>query len=131
MFTTIVRAASIIAVTDTSKWWLLFVAVSVTGRWGAIFLQALGDPVAERDTGRSLVATPAPAWLTAAISIGVAVIVILALGKAGIVALALSAIGSFLLGLEAQRRDGGLSAPVVATSAALGEILVLLVATIM
>jgi hypothetical protein len=128
VFTTLVRAVAIVSIADTSKWWLLFIATAVTGRWGAVFLQALGDPVPDLDTRRSLVATPAPAWLTAAISIGVAVIVILALGKAGIVALALSAIGSFLLGLEAQRRDGGLSAPVVATAAALGEILVLLVA---
>ena len=53
-----------------------------------------------------------------------------ALGKAGIVALAVTAGIAFGLGLDAQRRDRGLSAPVVATAAAIGELAMLLVATI-
>jgi len=56
--------------------------------------------------------------------------VIFALGKAGVLALALVAVAAFSLGLEAQRRDGGLSGPVVSTAAAVGELLVLLIATI-
>ena len=44
---------------------------------------------------RSLVATPAPAWLTAALSVGVAAVAVLALGKAGVVALALTAAIAF------------------------------------
>jgi hypothetical protein len=55
---------------------------------------------------------------------------VLALGKAGILALALAAIAAFGLGLEAQRRDRGLSAAVVATVAAAGELAVLLIAAI-
>lgn len=130
VFTTLIRAIALLSVKDPAKWWMIFVAMAVTGRWAAVFLQALGDPVPPHDEARrSLVATQAPAWLTAAISAGVAVIVIVALGKAGVVAMALAAITSFLLGLDAQRREGGLSAPVVATAAAIGELLVLLVAT--
>jgi hypothetical protein len=68
--------------------------------------------------------------LTAAISVGVGALAILALGKAGIVAFALAAIAAFMLGLEAQKRDSGLSAPLVATAAAIGELMVLLVATL-
>jgi len=95
-----------------------------------MFIQALGDPITHDDAPRSLVATPAPAWLVVAISIGVAVITILAVGKAGILALVIAAIAAFTLGLEAQRRDGGLSGPAVATVAAVGELAVLLIATI-
>ncbi len=124
---TIVRAGSV-AFVGPDHWLLLFLAIAVTGRWAAILLQALGDPIHEVGGRRSLVATPAPAWLTAAISGGVAALVIFSLGKAAILALALAALAAFGLGIEAQRRDGGLSAPVVAFTAALAELLVLLVA---
>jgi adenosylcobinamide-GDP ribazoletransferase len=126
---TIVRAGAAAAVAR-EHWLFLFLAVAVSGRWAAILLQSLGDPIRAVDGRRSLVAIPAPAWLTAAISGAVAVLVIFALGKAGIVALALAALAAFGFGLEAQRRDGGLSAPVVAFTAAVAELLVLLVATI-
>lgn len=129
VFVTIVRAGSIVSV-GHGNWLLVFLATAVVGRWAAILLQALGDPIHHDESRRSLVATPAPAWLTAAISAGVAAIAILALGKAGIVALALAALAAFGLGLEAQRRDGGLSAPIVAFAAAVAELCVLLVATI-
>ncbi|HWU87426.1 MAG TPA: hypothetical protein VN253_09130 [Kofleriaceae bacterium] len=128
VFVTIVRAGSI-SVVAHGDWLLVFLATAVAGRWAAILLQALGDPIHHDDSRRSLVATPAPAWLTAAISAGVAVLVIFALGKAGVVALALAALAAFGLGLEAQRRDGGLSPPVVAVAAAVAELLVLLIAT--
>jgi adenosylcobinamide-GDP ribazoletransferase len=126
---TIARAGAV-AFVAPGHWLVLFLATAVAGRWAAILLQALGDPIEQLDGRRSLVATPAPAWLTAAISGIVAVLVIFALGKAGIVALALAALGAFAFGLEAQRRDGGLSAPVVAFTAAVAELLVLLIATI-
>lgn len=125
---TVIRALAI-AIVPPDKWLLTFLAIAVIGRWSAVFLQAIGDPIVNHDSGRSLVANPSPAWLTAAISAGVAALAILALGKAGIVALALAAIATFTLGLEAQRR-GGLSAAVVATAAAFGELVVLMVATI-
>ena len=129
VFTIAIRALAI-TIVPMSEWLVVFLATAVVGRWAAIFLQALGDPILDSDAGRSLVATPAPAWLTAAITAGVIALTVVALGKAGIVVLALAALASFTLGLEAQRRDGGLSAPVVATAAAIGELLVLLVATL-
>jgi cobalamin synthase len=129
VFMTLIRAFAILSL-PPSQWLLVLIATAVVGRWAAVFLQALGEPIAQDDAGRSLVATPTPAWLTAALSLAVAVIVVFALGKAGIVALALTAIAAFGLGLEAQRRDGGLSAPVVAVAAAIGELTVLLVATL-
>lgn len=129
VFTTLVRAAAILAIAP-GAWLGVLVATALVGRWAAVFLQALGDPIADDDAPRSLVATPAPAWLTAALGIGVAVITIAALGKRGVVALAVTAAIAFALGLDAQRRDRGLSAPVVATAAAVGELVVLLVATI-
>jgi adenosylcobinamide-GDP ribazoletransferase len=127
VFVTLVRAAAIAAL-PPSRWLGVLVATAVVGRWAAMFLQALGDPIEPDGARRSLVAAPAPAWLVAAIGLGVAVLAVLALGKAGIVALAAAALAAFGLGLEAQRRDGGLSAPVVATAAALGELAVLLLA---
>jgi adenosylcobinamide-GDP ribazoletransferase len=129
VFVTLVRAAAIAAL-PPSRWLAVLVATAVVGRWAAMFVQALGDPIDAGDARRSLVAAPAPAWLVAAISLGVAAITVLALGKAGILALALAAIAAFGLGLEAQRRDGGLSPPVVATVAAVGELAVLLIAAI-
>jgi cobalamin synthase len=129
VFTTALRIAAVVTL-HPSQWLLVFLATAVVGRWCAVFLQAIGDPILGDDARRSLVATQSPAWLTAAISAAVAALTIFALGKAGVVALALAAIAAFTLGLEAQRRDGGLSAPVVATAAAVGELLVLLVATV-
>ena len=128
-FATLIRAAAITAL-PPSSWLGVLVATAVVGRWSAMFVQALGDPVTHDGARRSLIAPPTPAWLVAAISVGVAVIAVLALGKSGIVALALAAIAAFALGLEAQRRAGGLSAPAVATVAAVGELAVLLIATI-
>ncbi len=129
VMTTVIRALAI-ATLPTKDWLVVFLATAVVGRWSAVFLQAIGDPILDPDRERSLVATSSPAWLIAAISLGVGALAILALGKAGIVALALSAIAAFTLGLEAQKRDRVLSAPVVATAAAIGELMVLLVATI-
>ena len=129
VFVTVVRVGALIAL-PPSRWLAVLVATAVVGRWSAMFIQALGDPIGHDDARRSLVATPAPAWLVAAISIGVAVLTVLAVGKAGLLALAIAAIAAFALGLEAQRRDGGLSGPAVATVAAVGELAVLLIATI-
>ncbi|HZJ63967.1 MAG TPA: hypothetical protein VFD36_10665 [Kofleriaceae bacterium] len=129
VFVTLVRAAAITSL-PSSRWLAVLVATALVGRWSAMFVQALGDPIAQDDARRSLIAAPAPAWLVAAISGGVAVLTVVAIGKAGIVALALAAIAAFALGLEAQRRDGGLSGPAVATVAAVGELAVLLIATI-
>lgn len=129
VFATLVRAAAIVTVAP-GDWFGVFLATVLVGRLSAVFLQALGDPILDDHSERSLVAIPAPPWLTAALAVGVAVVTIIALGKAGIVALALAAAVSFALGLDAQRRDRGLSAPVVACAAAVGELVVLLVATL-
>ena len=129
VFATLVRAAAILVI-PPSAWLEVLVATAVIGRWAAVFLQALGEPIEEPDARRSLVATPTPAWLTAALSIAVAALAVFALGKLGIIALALTAVAAFALGLDAQRRDHGLSAPVVAVAAAIGELMVLVVATI-
>ena len=127
-FVTLVRAAAIAAL-PPSQWLAVLLATAVVGRWAAMFVQALGEPIEPDGARRSLIAAPAPAWLVAVISVGVAALAILGLGKAGLLALALAAIAAFGLGLEAQRRDGRLSPPVVATVAAIGELAVLLVAT--
>jgi cobalamin synthase len=130
VFVTLVRAASL-AFVAPSHWLVVLIAAAMVGRWAAVFLQSLGDPIApDDDTGRSLVATPAPAWLIGALSVAAAAVCILALGKAGIVAVALTAAITFGLGIDAQRRDHGLAAPVVATAAAIGELAVLLIATL-
>ncbi|HMG54981.1 MAG TPA: adenosylcobinamide-GDP ribazoletransferase [Kofleriaceae bacterium] len=129
VFVTLVRAAAI-ATLPASKWLGVLIATAVVGRWAAMFLQALGDPIDDDGARRSLIAAPAPAWLVAAISLGVAAVTLIALGKVGIVALALAAIAAFALGLHAQRRDGALSAPVVGAVAAIGELAVLLIAAI-
>ena len=130
VFVTLARVAALVAL-PTDRWLGVLVATAVVGRWAAVFLQALGDPILDDDAPRSLVATPAALWLIGALGIGTVVLVVLALGaKAGVAALALTAAASFGLGLDAQRRDRGLSAPVVACAAAAGELCVLLIATI-
>jgi len=128
VFVTLVRAAAIVAL-PPSKWLAVLVTTAVVGRWSAMVLQALGEPISDGDTRRSLVAAPAPAWLVAAISAGVLALTIAAVGKAGILALVLAATAAFALGLQAQRSDGALSSPAVATVAAAGELAILLVAT--
>jgi cobalamin synthase len=128
VFVTLVRAAAITAI-PPGKWLAVLVATAVVGRWAAMFLQALGDPIGPDAARRSLVAAPAPAWLVALTSLGVAALTVLAIGKSGLVALAIAALAAFGLGLEAERRDGGLSGPAVATVAAIGEFAVLLIAS--
>ncbi|MDQ3336468.1 MAG: hypothetical protein M4D80_14970 [Myxococcota bacterium] len=128
VFTTLIRVFAITTIAP-DNWLLVFLATAVVGRWCAVFLQALGDPI-HYDEKRSLVAVPAPAWLTAAISVATAALTIWALGKAGIVALALAAIVAFGLGVATQKRDGGLTASTVAVAAAIGELIVLVVATL-
>ena len=129
VFVTAIRIAAILTV-PASHWLWLLVATAVIGRWAAVFLQALGDPIAADESERSLVAMPAPAWLIAAISAGVIALAVIALGKLGIVAMALVAVAVFALGLVSQRRDGGLTPAIVAVAAAVGELVVLLLATL-
>lgn len=129
VFGTLLRAVAIIWLPPT-KWLGVFLATALVGRWAAVFLQSLGDPIIDDDAPRSLVATPAPAWLMGALSISVAVVVGFALGKVGILALVLAAAAAFALGLDAQRRDRGLTSAVVATAAAIAELVLLLAATI-
>ncbi len=127
VFTLLVRAAAIWSVAP-AHWLGVFVATALVGRWAAVFPQAIGDPITDDRAPRSLVAAPAPAWLAAAFGLAVASLATLALGRAGLAAVALATVAAFALGVDAQRRDAGLSAPVVATSAALGELFVLLAA---
>ncbi len=130
VFIVLARVAALGAV-PPDRWLAVLVATAVIGRWAAIFLQALGDPIGDDDTRRSFIATPAPLWLIAVLGIATAMLAGLALGaKGGVAALALTAAVSFGLGIDAQRRDHGLSAPIVACAAAFGELCVLLVATI-
>ncbi|MGE0871325.1 MAG: hypothetical protein AB7P03_22380 [Kofleriaceae bacterium] len=129
VFVTLVRAAAILAV-PRSQWLWVFLAVAVIGRWAGVFLQALGDPISDDGSRRSLVATPTPAWLTAAITLVIAIFAILAIGKLGVVVIAITAAAAFGLGLEAQKRDAGLSPSVVAMAAAIGELAALLFATV-
>ena len=129
VFVIVARAVAMFSIAP-GHWLGVFVATAVVGRWAAVFLQAIGDPILDDDTPRSLVASPAPMWLIGALSLAVIIVVVLAVGLVGLVALALVAALAFLLGLDAQRRDRGLSPPVVAMAAAIGELTVLLVATI-
>jgi hypothetical protein len=130
VFIVLARVAALGAV-PPDRWLAVLVATAVIGRWAAIFLQALGDPIGEAHAGRSLIATPAALWIIAVLGIATAILAGLALGaKGGVTALALTAAASFGLGIDAQRRDHGLSAPVVACAAAFGELCVLLLATI-
>ena len=130
VFVTFARVAALAAL-PADRWLGVLVAAAVVGRWAAVFLQALAEPILDDHASRSLVATPAPFWLTGALGIGTVVLASLGLGaKAGVAALAITAAVSFGLGLDAQRRDHGLSAPIVACAAAAGELCVLLLATI-
>lgn len=129
VFGTAIRAAAIVWIAQV-RWLPVFIAAALVGRWAAAFLQSLGDPIIDDDAPRSLVASPAPAWLMAAISGGVLVLVGFALGTVGVLALIVVAAAVFALGLDAQRRDRGLTAPVVATAAAIAELVILVAATI-
>ena len=107
----------------------MFLATALAGRWAAVFLQAIGDPILDDHAARSLVAAPAPGLVTATLGVLVAAACTFALGRAGLAAVALATAAAFVLGVDAQRRDNGLSAPVVAVAAAIGELFVLLAAS--
>lgn len=127
VFAVLVRAAAVISL-PPAHWLGAFVGAAVLGRWCAVFLQALGDPILDDHAPRSLVAARTSPWLTAALTIAVAFVAGAALGRAGLVAMAIGGALAFALGVDAQRRDRGLSAPVVATAAAVGELVALLAA---
>ena len=129
VFTTLLRAGAILSVAPAA-WLGVFVATALVGRWAAVFLQSLGDPILDDHAPRSLVATPAPLWLIAALSAAVLALAVVALGKLAVVVIAFAAAVSFGLGLDAQRRDRGLTSPIVACAAAAGELLTLLIATL-
>jgi len=124
----VIRAAVVMAL-PPARWLGAFVAAPVIGRWTAALLQAIGDPITDARDDRSLVVVASPPWLTAAVSAGVVALAIVAIGKAAIAAVALAAAIGFALGVDAQRRDRGLSAPVVATAAVIGELVALIAAT--
>ena len=129
VFATLVRAAAITAL-PPDRWLGALIATAVVGRWAAMLLQAIGDPVDDLPGTRSLVAAPAPVRLVIAASLGAVALAVLALGKMGIVALALAAIAALGLGLAAERRQRALTAGAIATAAAIGELAVLLVAAV-
>lgn len=128
VFYTLVRGAAILAFAP-DYWFGIFVATAVLGRWAAVFLQAIGDPIVDDPSPRSLVTTQPHPLVMVGLSIGVLAIVAAAIGKAGFLAMGITAVLAFVLGVDAQTRDRGLSAPVVAMAAAIGELALLLVAT--
>jgi hypothetical protein len=127
VFGVLVRAAAIWSV-KPDHWLGVFVATALAGRWAAVFPQAIGDPILDDRSPRSLVAAPAPAWLAAAFGLAIMSLCTLALGRGGLLAIVLATVTAFALGVDAHRRDEGLSAPVVALAAALGELFMLLAA---
>lgn len=127
VFAVLVRAAAVLAI-PPAHWLGTFVAAAVIGRWSAVFLQALGEPILDDHAPRSLVAARTAPWPFALLTLGVVLVVALALGRAGLAALVIAGALAFAVGLDAERRDRGLSAPVVAVAAAIGELVALLAA---
>jgi hypothetical protein len=119
----IVRSA-LVAVIPAERWLWAFPAIWVIGRWAAMFLQAIGDPILDPPP-RSLVTAPPPAWAAAAATAGIAVIAVAGVGWSMVIAMGLAAAAAFGLGLAAQRRRGGLDAGVVALAALAGELITL------
>lgn len=116
----------LLAALPYEQWIFAFPATWLVGRWAAMFLQAIGDPIVDPPR-RSLVANPPPAWVMGAATAIVAVGSVVALGWAMLLAVGLTAVIAFSLGLTAQRRRGGIDAAVVGAVAAAGEVVTLLV----
>jgi cobalamin synthase len=123
---TVLVRAQLLAAIPHAQWLFAFPATWVIGRWAAMFLQAIGDPILDPPR-RSLVAAPPPAWVMGAATAAVAVGAVAALGWKMLLAVGLTAILAFALGLSAQRRRGGIDAAVVGAAAAAGEVVTLLV----
>ena len=47
VFSTLIRAAAIVVIAP-ADWLEVLIATAVVGRWAAVFLQALGDPIDDR-----------------------------------------------------------------------------------
>lgn len=118
--------AQLLAAIPYEQWLFAFPATWVIGRWAAMFLQAIGDPILDPPR-RSLVAAPPPAWVMGAATAAVAIASVAALGWEMLLAVGVTAILAFVLGLVAQRRRGGIDAAVVGAAAAAGEVVTLLV----
>lgn len=127
VFVVLVRAAAVLAIAP-AHWLGAFVGAAVLGRWGAVLVQALGEPLTGERAPRSLVCARVSPWHTAVLAAFVAIVAAFAMGQAGLAAFAIGSALAFALGLDAERRDRGLSAPVVATAAAVAELVALLAA---
>ncbi len=122
----LILRAELLAAIPYEKWVWAFPATWLIGRWAAMFLQALGDPILDAPA-RSLVASPTPAWVMGAATAVVAVGSVVTLGWIMLLAVGITAVLAFALGLSAQRRRGGIDAAVVGAAAAAAEVVTLLV----
>ncbi len=122
----ILLRAELLAAIPPNRWLWAFPAAWLIGRWAAVFLQAIGDPILD-PPARSLVVASPPAWVMGAATAVVAAGAVLALGWEMLLAVGVTAVLAFALGLNAQRRRGGIDAAVVGAAAAGGEIVTLLV----
>jgi cobalamin synthase len=125
----LVRAELLTAI-GSAHWLWAFPATLVIGRWAAMFLQAIGDPILDQTHGqppRSLVAAAIPAWAAVAATAAVSVSSVVVLGWSMLVAMGIAAALAFAIGLAAQRSRGGIDAAVVGAAAMAGELATLLV----
>lgn len=129
--------AQLLAAIAPDRWLWSLLTIWVVGRWAAVFLQAIGDPLLEaevdpRSSQRveihrpSLISASPPAWAMLAVTAAVASATVTFLGWTMLLGLAATALLVFAIGLQAQRKRGGIDAAVVATAALTGELVTLL-----
>ena len=118
------RAVALLA-THPDQWLGALVAAPLLGRWGALLVQRLGEPVSAGD--RDLVVGSGSWTQVAVISAAVAIAAIVLVGWSALAAMIVAGGAAVGLGLDAERRDGRLGRDAIAAVAAAGE-LVLLVA---
>lgn len=112
------------------RWLAALVLAELVGRWAALLLQRLGDPILD-DAGRPGLSMGEVSWAV----VGVASLAVVAasawmFGWAGVAALVVIAAAAFGLGLEAQRRDGQPDGDTLAAAALLGGTIALVAAAL-
>jgi cobalamin synthase len=112
------------------RWLAALVAAELVGRWSALLLQRLGDPILD-DADRPGLSMGEVSWaVVGVVSAAVAAAAGWMFGWAGIVALVVAGACAFGLGLEAQRRDGQPDGETLAAAALVGGTIALVAAAL-
>jgi cobalamin synthase len=124
--TSLVLRFAALASIAPGHWLAALIVAELAARWSALLLQRLGDPILD-DAQRPGLSVGEVSWgVVGAVTLGVAIAAGWGFGGRGVAMLLACGLAAFVLGLEAQRRDGQPTSDALAAAAAVGGTIVLI-----